>query len=39
VDFQVAPARIYEALLDAKQSSAFTGQGARSLIAQDARVK
>jgi len=28
VDFQVAPARIYEALLDAKQFSAFTGHSA-----------
>jgi activator of HSP90 ATPase len=28
VDFQVAPARIYRALLDAKQFSAFTGRSA-----------
>jgi activator of HSP90 ATPase len=28
VDFQAAPARVYEALLDAKQFSAFTGQSA-----------
>src|SRR5258706_1632124 len=28
VDFQLAPARIYDALLDAKQFSAFTGRSA-----------